>query len=333
MMKYINKQRIVIAVIVLIIAVIFFIFHSKSKDNNHIIPGYIEANLSYISADQVSGQLQYLDVQKGQSVKKGQRLFALDGTQYQLEDQKNQHNVYAKLAAYQDLLTGKRPEYIKQIDADIVKQSAEVDYLEKRYQRAKLLLESDSTSQEEYDLAKSQYEQSRAHLASLEYQKSIDMLKARAQQIMNAKSNVKVAKSEQELSKWRLQQTEVVSPNDAVVFDTYYWPGEQVALGRAVVSLLVRDRVKLIFYLPINILHSIKLGQTIYFTIDGDSQRYPGKISYISPQAEYMPPVVYSQSARQDLSFKIEARIDSSIQANWHPGQPVDVILAGPNDV
>ena len=65
MMKYINKQRIVIAVIVLIIAVIFFIFHSKSKDNSHIIPGYIEANLSYISADQVSGQLQYLDVQKG----------------------------------------------------------------------------------------------------------------------------------------------------------------------------------------------------------------------------------------------------------------------------
>ena len=49
MMKYINKQRIVIAVIVLIIAVIFFIFHSKSKDNSHIIPGYIEANLSEAS--------------------------------------------------------------------------------------------------------------------------------------------------------------------------------------------------------------------------------------------------------------------------------------------
>ena len=99
-------------------------------------------------------------------------------------------------------------------------------------------------------------------------------------------------------------------------------------VGRAVLSLLVPDRVRLIFYLPINALHSIKLGQTIYFTIDGDPQRYPGKISYISPQAEYMPPVVYSQSARQDLSFKIEAKIiDSSLQSNLHPGQPVDVIL------
>jgi len=194
------------------------------------------------------------------------------------------------------------------------------------------LLDSSSTSQEGYDLAKSQFEQAKAHLKSLKYQKSIDMLKARAQQIVSAKSNAELAKSEQALSAWRLEQTEVASPIDAVVFDTYYWPGEQVQVGRAVLSLLVLDRVRLIFYLPINTLYRIKLGSTVYFTIDGDSERYPGEISYISPQAEYMPPVVYSQSARQDLSFKIEAQIDSSIKANWHPGQPVNVILTGSHD-
>ena len=70
----------------------FFIFYAKSKDNHHIIPGYIEANLSYIAAEGVSGKLQHLDAEKGQSVKKGQRLFTLDGTQYQLQDQKNQYH-------------------------------------------------------------------------------------------------------------------------------------------------------------------------------------------------------------------------------------------------
>jgi HlyD family secretion protein len=56
-------------------------------------------------------------------------------------------------------------------------------------------------------------------------------------------------------------------------------------------------------------------------------QTYEGKVTYISPQAEYTPPVIYSQESREKLVFMIEVRFDTPTAAKLNPGQPVDVIF------
>ena len=48
-------------------------------------------------------------------------------------------------------------------------------------------------------------------------------------------------------------------------------------------------------------------------------------ISYIAPQAEYTPPVIYSESTRAKFVFLIEARPKPSEAALLNPGQPVTV--------
>jgi len=48
-------------------------------------------------------------------------------------------------------------------------------------------------------------------------------------------------------------------------------------------------------------------------------------ITYISPRAEYTPPVIYSQGARAKLVFMIEARPDPTHLLQ--PGLPVSVKL------
>jgi HlyD family secretion protein len=50
-----------------------------------------------------------------------------------------------------------------------------------------------------------------------------------------------------------------------------------------------------------------------------------GKVSYISPHAEYTPPVIYSRESRAKLVFMIESVFDPEISGGLHPGQPVDV--------
>jgi len=52
-----------------------------------------------------------------------------------------------------------------------------------------------------------------------------------------------------------------------------------------------------------------------------------GKISFISPRAEYTPPVVYSQESRAKFVFLVEATFEPAVAAQLHPGQPVDVQL------
>ena len=51
------------------------------------------------------------------------------------------------------------------------------------------------------------------------------------------------------------------------------------------------------------------------------------RCSFISPRAEYTPPVIYSRESRGKLVFMIEIVFDPAVAATLHPGQPVDVLL------
>jgi HlyD family secretion protein len=59
--------------------------------------------------------------------------------------------------------------------------------------------------------------------------------------------------------------------------------------------------------------------------VDGTPAPLAGKVSFISPRAEFTPPVIYSRESRSKLVFAIEIRFDRETAAKLHPGQPVDV--------
>ena len=60
-------------------------------------------------------------------------------------------------------------------------------------------------------------------------------------------------------------------------------------------------------------------------TIDGRNAPLVGTVTFVSPQAEYTPPVIYSQESRQKLVFMVELAIDPAVALQLHPGQPVTV--------
>ena len=96
--------------------------------------------------------------------------------------------------------------------------------------------------------------------------------------------------------------------------------------NQPIVSLLVPDQIKLIFYVTDAQLGHLKLRQKVQFITDSGGVKQAATIDFISPMAQYTPPVIYSQSSRADLVYKIEARIISSSHI-WHPGQPVSVLI------
>ena len=135
-------------------------------------------------------------------------------------------------------------------------------------------------------------------------------------------SEASLAKTE-----WDLAQKRQSAPKAGVVFDTLYRPGEWVAAGKPVVVLLPPQYVKVRAFVPQTRIGAVKVGQAVHVRVDGVSEPYPGKVSFISPQAEYTPPVIYSQESRAKLVFKIEIVFDPQVGAKLHPGQPVDVEL------
>jgi HlyD family secretion protein len=90
---------------------------------------------------------------------------------------------------------------------------------------------------------------------------------------------------------------------------------------------LAPEDVKLIFFLPEEILSKIKIGQVIKFGCDSCKTNYPATISFISSKSEYTPPVIYSRRSRDKLVYRIEAQITANIASMIHAGQPIDVFL------
>ena len=70
----------------------------------------------------------------------------------------------------------------------------------------------------------------------------------------------------------------------------------------------------------------MRIGAPVVVRCDGCAAPLAARITFIAPQAEYTPPVIYSRENRAKLVFLVEARPDTP-QPSLHPGLPVEVAL------
>ena len=126
-------------------------------------------------------------------------------------------------------------------------------------------------------------------------------------------------------AEWDLAQKNQSAPQAGQVFDTLYRPGEWVPAGRPVVVLLPPQNIKVRAFVPQARIGTIRLGDPVQVTVDGVEKPFRGRVSFISPRAEFTPPVIYSRENRAKLVFLVEAVFDPETAARLHPGQPVDI--------
>lgn len=126
-------------------------------------------------------------------------------------------------------------------------------------------------------------------------------------------------------AQWNFDQKNQKAPKAGLVFDTLFREGEWVPANRPVVALLPPANVKLRAFVPQERIGAMHPGDRVRVFVDGASGPVEGRVSYISPRAEYTPPVIYSRESRSKLVFMIEATFEPAVAAKLHPGQPVDV--------
>jgi HlyD family secretion protein len=109
------------------------------------------------------------------------------------------------------------------------------------------------------------------------------------------------------------------------VQDVFFYEGEWVPAGRPVVSLLAPGSVKARFYVPEEERSSMQPGRAVEVACDGCSSPFAATVSFVSQQAEFTPPVLYSKDSRAKLVYLVEARLEPADGVKLQPGQPVDV--------
>jgi len=130
-----------------------------------------------------------------------------------------------------------------------------------------------------------------------------------------------------EQADWRFAQKQQAAPASGLVYDTYFRPGEWVPAGAPVLSVLPPEYMKVRFFVPEGDLGKMQVGTPLEIRMDGLAGPLEGKVSFVSPQAEYTLPIIYSRENRGKLVYLVEASLGAEGARQLHPGAPVEVRL------
>lgn len=255
-----------------------------NNDNKQLYNGYIDANLIYLGSN-FSGRLREINVVKGQAIESGQLVFRLeqDSEQYSVDMSRSNSN---------NLKAQKRAIL------------SQIQYAQKNYNRVQLLTEQNSASKDELDIAK----------------QNLDVLN---NQLSGLNAQIDANRYDTAQKAWQLQSKENFAPESGIVFDSYYNLGEFVTAGQPILALITNSNLKVTFFIPEAGLAKIKLNQKLRLSYDGSNQTFVAVVNYISNQAEFTPPVIFSREDRQKLVFKVEAKPQNVSLSQVHLGQPV----------
>ena len=84
--------------------------------------------------------------------------------------------------------------------------------------------------------------------------------------------------------------------------------------------------MKLSLFVPQRSFSSVEVGKVLKVRCDGCPDGLEARISYVSPDPEFTPPVIYSLETRQKLVYLVEAKVEND--GRLQPGQIVDVRLS-----
>jgi HlyD family secretion protein len=290
--------------------------------------GYAEGEYVLVAAP-AAGKLEKRWVQRGDAVKQGAPLFALEHENEQAARREAEQHVRNAEARLDNIAGGKRKPEIDAIRAQEAQAAAARELSRRQLKQQEELFAKGYISAAALDTARASHERDLARVAETEAQlRAARMTIGRDREIAAAAADVEAARAVLAQSDWRLAQRAISAPAAALVHDTLYAEGEWVAAGNPVVSLLPPGNLKLRFFVPESALGRLAIGMPVRAVCDGCSAPISAKISYIARQAEYTPPVIYSREQRAKLVFLIEARPEAADAQRLKPGQPLDVTLS-----
>lgn len=307
-------------------AILLLLSIASCSRHRYQLQGYIEGQFRYLSSTQ-SGLLKKLYVDRGYWIKAGQILFALDPYPEKAQLDQAKFQLESAQQNYVNLVKGQRTTIIEGIVSQI--RQAEADYRNATlvYQRDLKQYQIQAISKATLDQATDDYHRTQNRVKELQANLSEAKLGSRINLILAQKASADAAQASVNQYTWALQQKTVYAQFDARVVDRFFQESEYVPAGQTVLSILLPRDTRVIFYLPEPLLSVTKVGDKVLFSCDSCKAKTLAKINYISPSAEYTPPVIYSTETRTKLVYRVEAVMTPEIAVQFNAGQPVSVMV------
>jgi HlyD family secretion protein len=287
--------------------------------------GYAEADYVKVAPTQ-PGQLTSVAVARGDEVAPGAPLFTQDDMDERAARDQAARQLDQARQQLTNLESGGKLTEIQQAEANLEDVRATLARTQADLQRGVTLLRDGFATKQSIDQLSAEYRSAQAKVAAAEA--AVAQLRAplgRAAEIMAQDAAMRAARAALDMAEWRLAQRRVAAPVGGRVADVLARPGEMIAAGAPVVSILPPANIFVRFFIPEPALARMHRGDAVALDCDGCQAGLRATVSFIAPQAEYTPPVIYSESSRAKLVFLIEARPPPEQASRLNPGQPVEV--------
>ncbi len=293
-------------------------FGAPAAADRITVSGNIEAHQSVLSFTQVQAAIVELPFDEGARVARDTVLARVDDRLYRQQveiDRANQQVAATQVAANERSLAAAQSSVA----------SDRFDLAEKRldYTRAENLAKTAAGSVQARDLAKTAAEQSEAGLAHDQ-----DMVQVAQANIALARANEAAAKAKLDLDQVMLGYTTLRAPFDGEISVREAELGQLAGPGVAIFTLDDLDHPWLRAYVNEQYIGRVRLDEPAEVTTDSyPGKTYHGRISFISPQAEFTPKTVDTHEERVTLVYRIRIEIDNPTH-ELLPGMPADAAIA-----
>ncbi|MBB6122871.1 HlyD family secretion protein [Sphingobium subterraneum] len=288
--------------------------------NSHI--GYVEVEWVYVAAP-LAGWIVSRPVAAGSKVLKGDVLFTLDDSSQLAASNAARSKVVQAEAQERDISTGARVPEIRAIEAQIDQARAQLRLTRLQNERIGKLANDGFASKQQRDQAEAAFRSAEAQVRQFEEQIVVARQAGRPAAREVAQAGVDAARAASSSATYNLDQRVIRAGVGGEVSMTFLNPGEYAASANPVLALLPANSLKVHMFVTEAELPVYRVGTRVLVRSDSMEKAVEGRISFVAPNAEFTPPVIYSQDVRARLVFLV--KVDVPDTRGLLPGLPVDV--------
>ncbi|MFP7674962.1 HlyD family secretion protein [Marivita sp. S0852] len=250
--------------------------------------GRIEANLVDV-ATEITGRVLQVQVQEGDLVETGDILARIktDTLEAQLA------RAEADVASAESQAT--------QAEAMIDQRQADLTFAEKELTRAQQLFDRGFGTEEEVDRRRSERDVASAGLAAAQAS------------LAAAERQADAARAQSREITTQIEDAEIEAPVTGRVLYRLAEPGEVLASGARIVTLVDLSRIYMEIYLPTAQAARVAIGAEARIALDGIDLVVPAQVTFVSPEAQFTPEHVETQDVRADLMFRVRLRVPQDL--------------------
>ncbi len=277
--------------IIFYLSMTLLIVACSNDENQSDAYGNFEADEIILSAESM-GEILNINVDEGDDIVQGQSLALIDTTQLHLQKQ--------RIMAAMQAVTAKKRNVQVQIDV-LEKKKANLLREKKRLEN---LFKDGAATQKQLDDVNGQ-------LAVLE--SNIIATKTGLNTANTGLlSELKPLRAQLKSVEDKIEKCQVKSPIDATVLVKYIMNGEFAVPGKPLFKIADVKNIYLRAYISGGQLAEAKLGRDVEVLVDkggNDYYEYTGKITWVSPKAEFTPKIVQTKEQRVNMVYAVKVLV------------------------